>query len=126
MAGSAGEVASGMARPHITDDGHAVVLDLHGAYVDDAIAMIRTVTRLASNRGRSTLRIVHGSSTSDPRERNRTIRHALKDLLESGDLSQWVADALPAEGHTLISLAPGPPNPTRLGPSDLQDAAPRY
>jgi hypothetical protein len=115
-----------MVRPRLTDDGRTVVLDLHGASVDDAVRMIRRVARLASGRGRATLRVVHGSSTSDPRARNRTIRHALNELLETGDLRPWAVDAVRAEGHTLIALAAGTPDPARLGQADLQEITSRY
>ena len=115
-----------MTRPRIADDGQVVELDLHGAHVDEAVAMIRRVARLASSRGRGTLRVIHGSSTSDPLARNRTIRHALKGLLDSGDLRPWVVDAVPYDGHTVIALNAGAIDPTRLGQADLHDGPNRY
>jgi hypothetical protein len=115
-----------MSRPRINDDGQTVELDLHGVHVDESVAMIRRVARLASGRGRGTLRIIHGSSTSDPLARNRTVRHALQELLDSGDLRPWVIDAVRYEGHTVIALNAGAINPTRLSRSDLLAAPHRH
>jgi DNA-nicking Smr family endonuclease len=109
-----------MARPRLEDDGTAVTLDLHGATVDEALRLVRRAAALAAQRGRATLRVVHGTSTSDPRARNRTIRHALHDLLDEGGLPQ-AHGAFRAEGYTAISLglaARRDPTPIRL--SDLR------
>jgi hypothetical protein len=108
-----------MVRPRLTDDGRTVVLDLHGASVDGASELIRRVSALASGRGRGTLRVVHGTSTSDPLARNRTIRHALHDLLDAGELRPFVVDAVRDEGHTLLALAPGTLDRRRLSSADL-------
>lgn len=108
-----------MVRPRLTDDGRMVVLDLHGESVERGAALIRRVAEIAAGRGRVTLRVVHGASTSDPLARNRTIRHALYDLLDAGELRPWVVDAVRQEGHALLALAPGVVNPKRLGASDL-------
>lgn len=91
-----------MKQPSLTDDGTAVELDLHGAYVDEAINLVRRVVSLASERGRSTLRVVHGSSTSDPLARNRTIKHVLLDALDRG--MRGVASHYEMEDVTLLSL----------------------
>lgn len=105
-----------MPYPRLADDGTAVTLDLHGAAVDEALRLVRQAARLAAARGRATLRVVHGASTSDPRDRNRTIKHALHDLLDSRALPEAQSDYR-AEGHTLISLgltARRDPTPIRL------------
>lgn len=105
-----------MARPYLTDDGTTVTLDLHGATVDEGLRLVRRAAALAAERGRATLRVVHGASTSDPRARNRTLKHALHDLLDEGGLPQAQGD-FRAEGHTLINLGLGArrdPTPIRL------------
>lgn len=94
-----------MKQPRLTDDGTTVELDVHGAYVDEAINLVRRVALLASERGRSTLRVVHGSSTSDPLALNRTIKHVLRDTLEDG--IPCVASHFVMEEVTLLSLESG-------------------
>lgn len=89
--------------PHLSDNGTTVTLDLHGASVNDALGLIRRTAALATQRGRTTLRIVHGTSTSDALARNRTIKHALHDLLDDGELPEAQSDVR-FEGETLISL----------------------
>ncbi|MDX1418699.1 MAG: Smr/MutS family protein [Rubricoccaceae bacterium] len=109
-----------MARPHLHDDGSTVTLDLHGATVDEGLRLVRRAAALASRRARSSLRVVHGSSTSDLRARNRTLKHALHDLLDDGALPEVTGD-FRGEGFTLISLGVGgrgDPAPIRL--SDLR------
>lgn len=73
-----------MKQARVSDDGTTVELDLHGVYVDEAIALVEKAAAVASERGRSTLRVIHGSSSSDPLSRNRTIKHALEDVLAGG------------------------------------------
>ena len=105
--------------PRLNDDGHTVTLDLHGATVDDAERLIRRTVRLAAERGRSRLTVVHGASTSDSRYRNRTIRHALYDLLDAGALAD-VTDAIRLEGSCLLGLALAPQtDPQRLSIGDI-------
>lgn len=109
-----------MPAHRLTDDGHAVTLDLHGAGVDEAEWLILRTAALATERGRSRLTVIHGASTSDPRYRNRTIRHALYDLLDDGALGDWVTDAVRLDGSTLLSLdAHGPPDQRPLSLLDL-------
>jgi hypothetical protein len=85
--------------PRLLDDGHTVTLDLHGTTVDDAERFIRRTVRLAAERGRSRVTVVHGASTSSRQYRNRTIRHVLYDLLDD------VTDAFRLEGSCLLGLA---------------------
>ena len=94
-----------MKQPRLTDNGTIVELDLHGAHVDEAIGLVRRVASLASERGRSTLRIVHGSSTSDSLARNRTIKHVLLDALDGGMFG--VASHYTMEDVTLLNLERG-------------------
>lgn len=105
--------------PRLNDDGHTVTLDLHGATVDDAERLIRRTVSLAAERGRSRLTVVHGASTSDARYRNRTIRHALYDLLDEGALAD-VTDAIRLEGSCLLGLSAAPrTDPQRLSIGDI-------
>ena len=77
-----------MRRPWVKDDGQAVVLDLHGALIRDAIILIRRTLMVCVERGRSSVKIVHGYSTSvDPRE-TASIRDELYKLLEEGSLTE--------------------------------------
>ncbi len=102
-----------MKQPRLTDDGAAVELDVHGANVDEAIHLVRRVASLASERGRSTLRVVHGSSTSDPLALNRTIKHVLMGALEDG--IPGVASHYAMEDVTLLNLdSSAHHNPTPL------------
>ncbi len=63
-----------MPAPTLLDDGRRITLDLHGATVDEAERLIRRTARLAAERGRSQLTVVHGTSSSSRLYRNRTIR----------------------------------------------------
>lgn len=110
-----------MPSPHLSDDGRAVTLDLHGARVDEAERLIRRAVALAAGRGRTSLTVVHGASTSSTLYRNRTIRHALHDLLDRGALDAWVLDAVRFEGRTALALdARRAPDPERLTILDLR------
>lgn len=94
------------------------MLDLHGARVDEAIGLALDVARAAVRHGRSTLRIVHGHSTTDPHGGTRTIKTAVLDALDDGDFG--VASALRGEGATTLGLPLGArPDPTRLRLSDF-------
>ena len=109
-----------MRRPTLTDDGRAVTLDLHGARVAEAEALAVGAARAASGAGRSTLRIVHGASTTDWDGGNRTVKTALLDLLNRGALDAWVADEHLTEGAMLLGLrASGAPDRQRLTLRDL-------
>ena len=112
---------SGPRVPRLDDDGHAVTLDLHGARVADAERLAHDVVLEAARRGRSTLRIVHGHSTTDPLGGSRTIKTALLDLLDRGAFGPHVVSALRSEGHVLVGLAPAMrPAPGRLRLSDFR------
>lgn len=87
----------------ITDDGATVELDLHGVGVDDALDLVEDVVAAAVSRGRSTVKVIHGSSTSDRRSRNRTIKHVLEDELASGGIFH-VTGHVTFEAYTLLSL----------------------
>lgn len=68
--------------PTLNDDGQTVVLDLHGARVDEALLLARATLALARQRGRARVDLIHGQSTSDGTRR--TIRSALHEWLDSG------------------------------------------
>lgn len=109
-----------MPVPTLLDDGQRVTLDLHGATVDEAERLIRRTVRLAADHGRRQLAIVHGASTSSRLYRNRTVRHALYDLLDSGALAPPVTDVFRLEGSCLLSLSSVPSqNPSRLSIHDV-------
>ncbi len=93
-----------MAYPRVDDDGQTVTLDLHGASVDEAVDLARRCVREAARRGRHTVKIVHGHSTSSRLYANRTIKTALYDLLDRGVFANAVTHAWRADGHLLLSL----------------------
>lgn len=104
----------------LDDDGSTVTLDLHGVTVDDAERLIRHAVRAAASRGRGRLTVIHGASTSDTRFRNRTIRHALYDLLDHGALPE-VTSEFRNEGSCLLGLAAGPTDSRRITLADVRD-----
>lgn len=109
-----------MPSPRLSDDGQTVTLDLHGARVSEAERLIRRTVSLAAGRGRHRLTVVHGASTSDDLYRNRTIRHALYDLLDRGALDAWVTDAVRLDGSTVLALpVSSAPDPQRLSILDI-------
>jgi hypothetical protein len=89
--------------PRLSDDGSIVTLDLHGARVEEALTLVRRTVDTARARGRSAVRVVHGTSTSDSLARNRTIKHALLDLLDDSGLP-GITDTVRFESETLLSL----------------------
>ncbi len=106
-----------MPYPRVDDDGQTVTLDLHGAPVDEAVDLARRLVREAARRGRSTVKIIHGESTSSGLYQNRTIKNVLYDLLDRNVLDAAVAHAWRAGGHLLLSLditAASDPRPIRL------------
>ncbi len=103
-----------MPYPRLDDDGHTATLDLHGASVEEALALAERLVREAARRGRSNVKLVHGQSTSSRLYQNRTIKH---DLLDRGTLDDVVVYAWRAEGHLLLALdvtASSDPTPIRL------------
>jgi len=105
-----------MGTPQVDDDGRVVTLDLHGATVEEAIDMTYRTLRLAEDRGRSRLKLIHGSSTTESGNR-RTIKTALYDLLERGDLGAHATNVLRSRDALVLALdvtATGDPSPIRL------------
>lgn len=93
-----------MPFPTVKDDGVAVTLDLHGATLTEAERLIRRCVRLASSRGRSSVKLIHGTSTFDLDPYRPTIKSLVSELLRSGELADYVNDFFAFEGHTTISL----------------------
>ena len=93
-----------MPSPRLDDDGHTATLDLHGATVEEALALAVRLVHEAARRGRSAVKLVHGQSTSSRLYLNRTIKHSLYDLLDRGALDDVVVHAWRAEGHLLLAL----------------------
>jgi hypothetical protein len=83
--------------------------------------LILGVVRAAHARGRDSVRVVHGASTSALTHRNRTLRHALLDLLDEGALDAWVVSEVVTEGSTLLGLGVGrAADPRRLALPDCR------
>ncbi|MEL6614557.1 MAG: Smr/MutS family protein [Bacteroidota bacterium] len=109
-----------MPRPTLSDDGHAVTLDLHGARVAEAEDLLWAAAEVASGAGRSTLRVVHGASTTDWDGGNRTVKTAVLALLDSGSLDDWIASEHRTEGAVLLGLqASGVADRRRITLADL-------
>ena len=88
----------------VKDDGRTVTLDLHGRSVDEAERIVMTACREAVDRGRTALRLIHGSSTSADAGK-RTIRRAVHRMLEEGRLGDAVTGHVDLGDVTLVSLA---------------------
>lgn len=94
-----------MPYPALNDDGQTVTLDLHGATVDEALRLTEAVIAEAARRGRSQVRVIHGSSTSSSLYRNQTIKHALSEAVASGRFQAHIVDALQLENTLTFSLS---------------------
>ncbi|PEN12907.1 hypothetical protein CRI94_12960 [Longibacter salinarum] len=104
-----------MPGPKIKDDGSMVTLDLHGLRVDDAIEVTYDTLRLAQDRGRASLKVIHGSSTSGAGRR--TIKSALYRLLDRGMLVGGHVHVMKQRSYFTLSLdltASTDPTPIRL------------
>ena len=107
-----------MPYPTVQDDGRTVTLDLHGATVDEALTLTVRALHESEHRGRSTLKLIHGHSTSAGRRR--TIKQALHDALDAGELAHYQGRAFRARGHVLLSLDPtAAPDAHRIRMTDL-------
>lgn len=92
-----------MSTPQLDDDGRVVTLDLHGATVEEAIDLTYRTLRLAEERGRTRLRLIHGSSTTQAGER-RTIKNALYDLLDRGELGAHATNVIRQRNTLVLAL----------------------
>jgi len=103
--------------PRLEDDGSTVTLDLHGATVDEAVDLAYQTLRLAEDRGRRQLKLIHGSSTTAPGRR--TIKSELRRLLDDGPLGRQATSVLRRRDFVLLSLdVTAARDPTRI---QLQD-----
>ena len=92
--------------PRLDDDGHTITLDLHGARVPDAEDLAEAVVQEAARRGRTTVRLIHGVSTSEHGVQTQTIKTALRDMLDDGVFDPYITSSFQAEGHLLLGLSP--------------------
>lgn len=109
-----------MTTPQLEDDGHVVTLDLHGATVDEAVDLTYRTLRLAEERGRTRLKLIHGSSTTQGGA-TRTIKRALHDLLDQGELGAHATNVIRSQNTLVLALdltATG--DPTRIRLRDVQ------
>lgn len=95
------------ARPTLKDQGHVVVLDVHGATVDEALQLIRGTLYLAQERGRGSVRVVHGGSTSDGAGLKRTIKNSVNHCLERGEWDHLISGYQSHYGSTTLYLMLG-------------------
>lgn len=105
-----------MAAPQLEDDGSTVTLDLHGVSVEEAINLTYSTLRLAEDRGRNRLTVIHGSSTTQGPD-DRTIKSALHDLLDRGDLALHATSVLRSKDTLTLVLdltATSDPTPIHL------------
>ena len=105
-----------MASLQLDDDGTAVTLDLHGATVDEAVDLSLRTVRLAADRGRMRVTLIHGTSTTKQGV-YRTIKRALHDLLDEGAFRPHATEGWRADGHLVLSLgvsAASDPTPITL------------
>ena len=104
-----------MAPPTLDDDGTTVTLDLHGLTVDEALDVTFSTLRLAEDRGRSRLKVIHGSSTTQGQRR--TIKSALHDQLDRGPLGAHTTNVVRARDALTLALdltASSDPTPITL------------
>ena len=94
--------------PRLEDDGHTITLDLHGARVAEAEQLAEAVVIEAARRGRATVRLIHGASTSERGDGRRTIKSAIHEMLDDGEFHRHVASVVRADGHVLLGIAPAP------------------
>lgn len=108
-----------MAEPSINDDGQMVTLDLHGTAVDEAIDLTYSTLRLAEDRGRNRLTLIHGSSTTTGGQ-HRTIKSALRTLVDDGDLGLHATSVLRSRNKlTLVLDLTARSDPTRINLRDV-------
>lgn len=109
-----------MSRVRLDDDGRSLTLDLHGARVDDALDLSHAAVVEAARYGRTTVRLVHGLSTTEAGAA-RTIKTALLDAYDDGAFDRHATNAIRMEGVLILSIAPAPtPQSGRLRLANLR------
>ena len=110
-----------MAYPSLRDDGNSVVLDLHGATVDEAVHLAKKLIGAAAARGRASVKIIHGSSTTGTYGGRPTIKSELHALIDANRLHSSIASTWFSEDYMVLSLPLGQKSiPTPLTLLDLQ------
>lgn len=89
-------------KPRLTDDGIRPELDLHGCTVDEALQLARQLIIESVRRGRDSVRLIHGRSTSAPGKR--TIKSAITEFIESEQLPMHVSGSFKSDGHMIVAL----------------------
>ncbi len=84
------------------------MLDLHGVRVLDAEQLAETVVIEAARHGRSTVRLIHGISTSERGGTDWTIKTALHAMLEDGVFEPYTTSVFRSEGHLILGIAGNP------------------
>ena len=111
-----------MPHPWLHDDGSTVTLDLHGATVDEAVRLTRRTVQEAARRGRSTVKVIHGASTSRRLAPNRTIKNALYAELDGDAFGVDLTGHWRDEAAVTLSLdltAARDPRPIRMRDLDV-------
>ncbi len=98
-----------MAYPRIKDDGNTVELDLHGASVPHGLHLVDQLLSLVNQRGRSSIKIIHGSSTSDDDVFADTLKNRISDKLTSGDYNNYVTSHWSTDEYVILSPAQASP-----------------
>jgi DNA-nicking Smr family endonuclease len=104
-----------MGIPRVRDDLTTLEVDFHSCTVEEALALLPKTFALARDRGRSNLVIIHGSSTSDPLARNRTIKHVVQDWLSARFPGQVVFE----DTRTRVAFLGGSPDRRQIRLGDL-------
>jgi len=92
-----------MRKPIVRDNGQTVELDLHGAQIQEAIILLRRTLLVSVDRGRSSVKVVHGYSTSINPRKSTSIRDELHALLDEESLPEVVSQYRLA-GSTMLIL----------------------
>ncbi len=109
-----------MPVPRVSDDGTCITLDLHGASVSEAAVLTRKLLQKALSRGRGTVKIIHGSSTTTADTGRETIKSTLHALFDGGH--PGVASVLRSDDYLLVALTPSTRKDTT--PVTLRDLSP--
>lgn len=88
----------------LSDDGQRPVLDLHGCTVDKALSLTRALIVESVKRGRDSIELIHGSSTSDAEGRRRTIKNELHRLIDGGMMTRHVSQSFKSASKMIVAL----------------------